>query len=815
MNEVIKNIIYVAQRFKLATMLNLVGLVAAFATFYLLMTQVAYQITYNKSIDDHELLYRMESDNVYNEWEFSNLVCRPFAEALQLLPEVDSYSLTYNSGNDNYTRQKFLKGITSHPDTLSYMMYPANNTAVSTLTSKILDGSIEWNDSDHNGIIIPARIAKEYFGTVKAEGKTMLAYYPNENYPFKVRGVYEDFPKNSELSNSIYYYFSHDLAQDSLALEAGYQCIVKFKNVPKDLNTTFVNKLKQAIIDHLTGGLTNVSPKDQLANLIKQVEMTNIKFTPLDESYFEHNSFTPGEKGYRGLLHLLILTSLLILVMAAINFLNFTLVESPMRIRGLNTRLVLGASRRSLRLGIVAEGIIISVATYVIAIIICHFLQFLPVMHKLTNGSLLLKDHLPLIMAMLALSVVVGIIASIYPSAFATSFSPARALKGSFGLTPQGNKLRKRLICMQLCISILMIIYLGILFQLSRFILSSEYGFDNDRILVSELPLPESYVYNNDNDTLYHDIIKMPGVEDVAFSESLLGITDYHSSEWNTKEDETFKFSLVHVSRNYLSTMGINITEGRKFSSNDTLAGIINQAVRNRWHSINLGSKVSTGLDDSAPDSATVVGICENIRYGTIRSKNSQPFLIVYKEGYELLGNLIVRLSPDADKDVVKQQIDDLLKSKYGSSDIKIYEFYELLVRTYVNEFRYVNQMVIICLICLIITLIGIFCLMLFETEYRRKEIGIRKVMGATTSEIMWMLCRQYVKYLLISFVVATPLAFFFGLFTLNYFNQHPIIQWWLFPLALLLVGGIMLGTVALQSWLAARKNPASTIKTE
>ena len=104
---------------------------------------------------------------------------------------------------------------------------------------------------------------------------------------------------------------------------------------------------------------------------------------------------------------------------------------------------------------------------------------------------------------------------------------------------------------------------------------------------------------------------------------------------------------------------------------------------------------------------------------------------------------------------------------------------------------------------------------MLFETEYRRKEIGIRKVIGATTSEIIWMLCRQYVKYILIAFVVATPLAILFGLFTLNYFNQHPIIQWWLFPLALLLVGGIMLGTVALQSWRAARQNPSDSLKNE
>lgn len=813
MKETIKNIIYVARRFKLATMLNLVGLVVAFSAFYLLMTQVIYQSTYNKGLEDHELLYRMESNNVYNEWEFSNLVCRPFADALQRMPEVESYSLIYNPGNDNYYQTKFLTKKASKTDTISYTMYPSNYTAVSTLTSKVLDGSIEWSDSAQKGIIIPASIAMEYFGTVKAAGKEMLAYYSDGNWPFTVRGVYEDFPKNSELSNSIYYYYSM-LSEDSLALNAGYQCVVKFKRVPDDLEG-FTKDLKKVINDNLTKGMKAKGQENMLAEQIEQVEQTNIQFMPLDESYFEHNSFTPGEKGYRGLYHLLILTSLLVLLIAAINFLNFTLTESPTRIRGLNTRLVLGASRRSLRLGLIGEGIITSVAACIIALIVCRLLQFLPVVSKLTNGSMALQDHWLLVIAMFALAVVVGIAASLYPGTFATSFPPAIALKGAFGLAPEGQKLRKILMRVQLCISMLMIIYLGMLFHQSRYIFNSEYGYDNDLILVSELPLPESYDYNADNDTLYHSIIKMPGVENVAFSETLLGLTDGHSVVWTKQQSETFKYSLMHASRNYLSTMGINITDGRGFTPDDTLAVIINQAVHDRWNWINLGTRISTGEGYEEPDSTAVVGICENIRYGTIRTLNTLPFSIVFKEGYSLLGNLIVRMKPNADKAAVKQQISDLLKQKYGSDAKPVHEFKELLVSTYVNEFRYMNQMVIICFICVIITLIGVFCLTLFETEYRRKEIGIRKISGATTREILWMLCHQYVYHVLIAFVIAAPLAYFFVRFTLGYFKQYAPFDWWLFPIALLIVGGITLGTVMLQSLRAARENPVNSIRNE
>ena len=811
MKETIKNLIYVARRFKLATTLNLAGLVVAFATFYLLMTQVIYQNSFNHGIEDYKHLYRMESDNVYNEWDFSNLVCRPFADALQRLPEVESYSLTYNPGYESYTKFRFLKGDQEVPDTLTYSMFPCNNTATSTLTSKKLNGSIEWTDGDQDGIIIPASIAMEYFGTLEVAGKEMLAYYPDGNYPFTVRGVYEDFPQNSELSNGIFF---NMLSRDSLELEAGYQCIVKFKTIPDDM-AAFTRKLKQAIIDHLTEGLKAEGMESQLTTRIEEVKMTNIKFTPLKDSYFEHSSFTPSDRGYRGWVHLLQLTSLLVLIIAAINFLNFTLAESPMRIRSLNTRLVHGASRRALWLSIIGEGIITSLVACCLALIVCRLLQFIPFVNKLTLGSLALEDHSLLVLAMLVLAVIVGIVASAYPGRFATSIPPAIALRSSFGLTPQGKRLRKLLIGMQLCISMLMIIYIGMLYRQSQFIFNSDYGYDSRQIIMAELPLPSTYDYRADNDSLYHDIIQLPGVEDVAFSEAQLGQTDGHSTVWTSQQEETFKYSLMHVSRNYLSTMGIKIADGHDFTPEDTLAVIINEAVRNRWHWLDLGTRISTGTSYLEPDSTPVVGVIENIRYGTIRINNSQPFSFVFKEGYDLLGNMNVRVSPQADRQAVKRQINDLLTKKYGPQAKPAEFFNDLLIHTYDNEFRYVNQMVIICFICLIITLIGVFCLTLFETEYRRKEIGIRKISGATSREIIWLLCKQYIKHILIAFVIAAPLAILFGLFTLNYFKQHAPIDWWLFPVALLLVSGITLGTVMLQSLRAARENPVNSIRTE
>ena len=813
MREVFRNIFYMARRFKLASALNLIGLVVSFAAFYLLMTQIIYQTTYNHGIKDYDRLYRLESDFVYNESEYSDIVCRPFADALLRFPDVvESYSLTHggSSNESSYTSHFKKEGDTKD---YAFPVTPGNNTALSTFSPKVLDGEIEWSNKNRDGFIIPARIAIDFFGTVKAAGKEMTLVDNDYVNTFKIVGVFEDFPDNSELYNRIYY---SNYDYDTLDLGASYRCIVKFKSVPKDIKA-FAEAYKDTVIAHLSQGLKEKGLEDKIETTVQEINQTKFKFVPLKDSYFESTSFTSsGRKGFRSLKDIMILACLLVILIAAINFLNFTLAESPIRVRSLNTRLVLGASRRSLRRIMVVEGVVISLLACLVAILLCGVLQMLPVSQKLADGGLSLLGHWPLLVLMLVIATIIGIVACYYPSVHATSFPIAMVLKSSFGLTPRGQKLRRLLTCFQLFISMLMFIYVGILFMQSRYIINSEYGYDKDKVLATELP-PVDYSYS-DNDTLYHLLKQqVPGVADVAFSDNLMGKTDGHGTVWTRSEADSsvFKYTLIHCSHNMPTAMGIRIVEGRNFTAEDTAAIIINEATQKRFGWIKLGSVISTGYSDEEPDSAVVVGICNDIRYGTTRIDRHQPFFLVYKEGYPYNGNMIVRLQDDANRDSVKAHIDNLLKARYGNK-IKPSKFFnQVLTETYSSEFRYMNLMVMICIICLIITLIGIFCLTMFETEYRRKELGIRKAMGATTREIVDMLCRRYALYILISFAIAAPVAWLLGELTLRHFPQHTTNFWWLFPLALVLVGGLMLGTMLIKSWRSARENPSNSIRSE
>ncbi len=805
MKEILNNILYIAKRFKLASTFNMVGLIVAFASFYLLMTQVIYQFTYNHSLEDYQRLYRMESDYVYDEWDYSDNICSAFAATLSDMPAVQSFSLATNIENQsvNYWLP-FQKG----DKIKNYLYTSGNNTAVSTLTSRKLCGSIEWTDDDQEGIIIPASIALDYFGTTQAAGDSLMYYYAPEQsaYPLVVRGVFEDFDDNNEAWNCIYGNMHKIEPTDFNFLS---KCIIKFKTVPDDL-AAWTDSLKQSIINNALHAVGYTSLEQATGDeIFEDLTRTNFKLTPLKSSYFEHSSFTSGASGYKAQFYILVLSCLILIIIATINFLNFTLVESPMRIRSINARLILGAERKSLRRQLVAECVIIAAAACIIALVICSLLARWPEISLPLEGSILPTQHAGLTLFTLLIALIAGTVAGIYPALFATSFPAVVALKGAFGLSPQGHRLRMVLVGLQLFLSSLLASYFGILFLQSDYIFNSAYGFKTDNYICATFP-----EYSTDaatRDQLKKEVMSLSEVTNVTFSDDRLGSSDGFNVLKSRSQGNIIGFRYIHIDHNYMKAMGIKVIQGRDFNETDTSAVIITRAASRKWPWMHLGSKLSTSLSS---DSSVVVGICENIRFGTTRIKNDSPFTFVLNSDNR--GNVMnVLLTPGADIELLKQEISTIAGKYFKTGDTKVSHFSDLLAKTYKSEFRFFNQTFIITIICLIITLIGIFCITIFETEYRRKEIGIRKVLGATTGQIVWMLCRRYGWMLLICFAIAAPLATYLGKITLEYFAQHAVINWWIIPLSLLIVGAIMIGTVALQSRRTARENPVNSIKTE
>ena len=819
MREILNNIIYTARRFRLASTLNIIGLIVAFASFFLLMTQIDYQLNYNHSLTDYERLYRLESNYEYNEWDYSDNVCRPFAEALRRLPQFESLSLMGDIHDGNNYTITFLNGEEKH----KYEITWCNETALSTLTDRLIDGHLKWMEADTvdtvekgdtikkvDRRIIPASIAKDYFGTTQAAEKQMTylttdsAGNPKQDY-FTVMGVYEDFPDNCELPNCIYGFMG---GYNSFKFYSQYKCYLKFTSRIENLEN-MGDSIRQAILDDLDDHAEKYGQR--LEENKEIISKTRFKLTPLDSSYFEYTTHTSGDSGYKVMLTILKLACLLIIIIATINFLNFTLAESPMRMRSVNTRLVLGANRRSIRTKLIAECVILSVVTCLAGLAICDALSHVPIASLPLTGSLAVSDHWGWALLTLALAVVVGVAAGTYPAIFATSFPPALVLKGSFGLTPQGRKLRTVLVCLQLFITLLMVIYIGILLLQSRHIINSPYGYDKNQLFYANL---KEYLETPDREELEQGLMRIDDVEGVTFASTILGATDGHFMIKARFRGRLMGHNVAYIDYDFMRTMGIKMVEGRDFTKDDSKGVIINEAARRQWSWLDLGDYILTSADDDNIDSAKVVGVCENIRYGTLHVNCNQPFAFIL-DRYEPGDRLIVRVAAGCDKERTRQEIERVVLAFKQDIAKTVLPYNTGVAESYHNEFRFFSQVYLIALFCLVITLIGLFCMTMFETEYRRKEIGIRKVAGATTGEIVWMLSRHYGWIILLCFAVAAPLAWYFGDKTLKVFAERAHISWWIYPLSLVLVGGIMLGTVALQGWLAARKNPASTIKTE
>ena len=215
-----------------------------------------------------------------------------------------------------------------------------------------------------------------------------------------------------------------------------------------------------------------------------------------------------------------------------------------------------------------------------------------------------------------------------------------------------------------------------------------------------------------------------------------------------------------------------------------------------------------------------VVGVCENVRTASTRVDNSNnPIAFVIPGegvGYEIdMNRANIRVAAGIDKIEMRQKIKEVFMKVGAHQEPDVSFLDKELETTYKEEFLFIRQVIVFSVICLIITLIGVFCMTMFETEYRRKEIGIRKVMGSSTTEILTLLSRRYIWLLLVSFVIAAPLAWYIGSVWLESFAERTPIYWWLFPLAFLLVSLITLATIITQSWRAANANPVESVKSE
>lgn len=787
------------RRYRLATLLNLLGLGVAVATFYLFMTQVIYNRTYNHNIHDHEHMYRLEIYGGLFGEDWGCNICRPFVTLLKEIPQVKD--ATYISPYINKTDVKVGNR------TINVPLINMGKPGIEFFTGKLLSGSSKTCGDGHN-VIVSRSTAEKMFGTANAAGKTFECENGDgSKTTVTVVGVSEDMPDNCTLPNGVY------ICEDERGLNDWSEWSYNIYMLLDDGANP--NKVERAI--KLAFMKANgVSEKDE-KKFDKEVNM-KIRIAPVDDIYF--SGVGPKDRGNRNLVGVLTVASVFVLFIAMLNLLNFSLSEIPMRMRGINTRRVMGASVGSLRLKMIMENVMFAFVALLIGILLVVAFQRNESCMKLVSGDIHFASHIVLAAIMAVSALVVGALSAVVPAFYSTSFTPAMVLKGSFGLSPRGRRLRMAIMAVQFCLAFALTIYIGVMSSQSSYIFNSDYGFNKNEVFYTGL----SEEAQTKKDAVRAELKKLPFVESVGFAQNAIGTSDGYMGWGRGDNEHHMVLQVLPCDYEYLRAMQLKIAEGRDFRESDMKTGayVLNKAAMAQYKWLVVGDSI--GRQNSGWGSQSnynIVGVCNNFKLKSMRCDNSNVAVAFVIFGPDMAqwgdrcGQVFVRVAKNQDKIEAKRRIAEVLNRLDGSQKYEMRFLDDDLQQTYVEEFRFISQVKLFAIICIIITIIGVFSLTMFETEYRRKEIAIRKVMGSSVGSVVRLFAMRYALPLVVAFVVAAPVGWWLSNSWLQSFAEHTPIHWWLFPLSFVLVSAVVVITVIIQSWRVATANPVESIKTE
>ena len=786
------------RRYRLATLLNLLGLGVAVATFYLFMTQVIYNRTYNHNIHNYEHMYRLEIYGNFGDVWGAN-VCRPFVTILKDIPQIKN--VTYISPYVNETDVKVGNRTITVPS------INMGKPGIEFFTGKLLSGSSKTCGEGYN-VIVNRSTAEKMFGTANAAGKT----FEGENgdgskTTVTVVGVSEDMPDNCTLPNGVYICENESVMNEYSEWSFNAYLLLDDGANPKKVERA----TKLAYMKSM-----GLSEKDE-KRFDKEVNM-KIRITPVDDIYF--SGVGPNDRGNRSLVGVLTVASVFVLFIAMLNLLNFSLSEIPMRMRGINTRRVMGASVGSLRLKMIMENVMFAFVALLIGILLIVAFQRNESCMKLVSGDIHFASHIVLAAIMAVSALVVGALSAVIPAFYSTSFSPAMVLKGSFGLSPRGRRLRMAIMAVQFCLAFALTIYIGVMSSQSSYIFNSDYGFNKNEVFYTGL----SEEAQTKKDAVRAELKKLPFVESVGFAQNAIGTSDGYMGWGRGDNEHHMVFQVLPCDYEYLRTMQLKITEGRDFRESDMKTGayVLNKTAMAQYKWLVVGDSI--GRQNSGWGSLSnynIVGVCNNFKLKSMRCDNSNVAVAFVIFGPDMAqwgdrcGQVFVRVAKNQDKIEAKRRIAEVLNRLDGSQKYEMWFLDDDLQQTYVEEFRFISQVKLFAIICIIITIIGVFSLTMFETEYRRKEIAIRKVMGSSIGSVVRLFAMRYALPLVVAFVVAAPVGWWLSNSWLQSFAEHTPIHWWLFPLSFVLVSAVVVITVIIQSWRVATANPVESIKTE
>ena len=794
MKSILQNFLHVIRRFKLAVLLNILGLSVAFAAFMVIMIQLDYDFSFDKSHKDYDKIFRLEMSEGTTTYA---IVSRPVAERFfESSPHIVAGALT-NSLGAIFGVGENASFYVAKEEARSY--YTENFTAVSqelfdVFSFDFVEGSTEeYRVPGH--VVIPLSLSQKIFGNESAIGKQFII---SDSDKETVVGVYQDFPPNSTLANNIYFAIDPDENKDNWGnfMYTAYLRLNDASNA-SELVANFLRTFDWGDIGAFVGDPTESG--------------LNVRLTALpDIHYVTDTQYDFVAKASRQMLMILFAIALVIIAIAAINFTNFSTALTPVRIKNINTQLVLGAQRRRLRVALVFESMVMSFCSFLLAVSLVSLFKASPWVN-LIDADVSLNVH-PFILsgtAFVALSA--GLLAGLYPARYMTSFSPALVLKGSFGLSPNGRKLRNSLIIIQFIASFSLIIGASFMYLQNHFMQKSPLGYNREALITVDIRQIQDR-----RESFVNQIKEYSGIADVTCSQFLLSGADVYM-KWGRKyKGENVMYQVLPVSPNFLKVMGIDVLEGRDFRQEDQLseqgAYIFNETAQKAYN-LELNTKFEGGWSGDGE----IIGFMPDIKFASFRMAVEPMAFYVWGTGNwgDQLVYASIKLNPGTDVHAAVSYLRFTL-AQFDAEypfDIRFYD--AIMQHLYEKEASLSTLISLFSFLAILISIVGVFGLVVFDSQSRRKEIGIRKVHGASVASVVVMFNSLYFKIIILCFVVAAPLAWYMAHRWLEQFAYKTPLYGWVYLLAFVAVSLLTICTVTFQNWRVANDNPINSIKTE
>ena len=787
---------------KFYSLINVVGLGLGLACVFLILQYLKQELSYDRFHTDAKNIYRIS-------WEDENPQTRtphPMAQAMiQDFPEVKSAVSLSPLWGIGLTKRVF-----SFRNPEKDIRFDERNVlAVDTTFFQVFNFPLIKGDPKNvlknpDGILISASIAKKYFGEEEALGKHFVVN--DEESLVEVVGVFQDVPSTS--------HFHFDFLV-SYVREKGSEPERQFYTWDDFGHYNYIRLAPGTDAQQLESKLVNWVrkyidiPDDEYQSL--KDRHFGFRLQPLTDIHLHsHLRWELEPNGYIGYIYMMTAAAVLILIIACINFINLTTAQSAGRAKEIGIRKSLGAFRNQLALQFIGESLMVSFLAMLLAII---FIELASPFFSITTGKPLQIDYLFFAQSLIGLSFVTGILAGLFPSLYLTSAKPSQTMKGRFLQNPKGAGFRQGFIVLQFSASMILITSSIIIYSQLEFIQNKELGFQQEEVVV--LPIKKREAINPRFDELQRELQQIPSVKSVSAASNIPGRPFNQNPVFATHEPQLrIGSSEALIDYDFFDVLNIEFSEGRSFSREnpaDRDAFVLNEtAAKNLYAGRAVGKEFSWDRDDEGIVKGTVIGVVKDFHFQSLHEP-VRPLMFRLSQRYNYI---LIKLNTDDFPNSIKA-IERTWKKFDNQFAFEFSFLSDYLNQQYALEQNMATVLGTFSILAIVIACFGLLAIAALSFRQKIKEISIRKVLGASLSQVMVLLAKDFTRLVFISIVLSVPMVWWI----MNDWLQNFTFRTTINP-AIFVISGVLLlilawATLSYLLWKISNINPVETLKNE